>query len=133
MLITETKYLEIKEPVALDCGVELDDITIAYETYGELNEAKDNAIVVFHALTGDAHAAGYHSEHDKKAGWWDIMIGSGKAFDTDKYFVVCSNILGGCKGTTGPASINKKTGEPYGLNFPVITIEDAVRVQKKTN
>ena len=131
MLIVETKYLKVKDPIKLDCGVELEDVTIAYETYGKLNTTKDNVIVVFHALTGDAHAAGYHSEHDKKPGWWDIMIGSGKAFDTDKYFVVCSNILGGCKGTTGPGSTNPKTGKPYGLDFPVITIEDAVRVQKK--
>lgn len=131
MLITETKYYKIEEPVELDCGVSLDDITVAYETYGQLNEAKDNVIFVFHALTGDAHAAGYHSEHDKKPGWWDIMIGSGKAFDTDKYFVVCSNVLGGCMGTTGPCSINPKTQKPYGLDFPVITIEDMVRVQKK--
>jgi len=131
MFMVETQYYKIPESVELDCGVSLDNITVAYETYGKLNAAKDNVIMVFHALTGDAHAAGYHSEHDKKPGWWDIMIGPGKAFDTDKYFVVCSNVLGGCMGTTGPSSINPATQKPYGLDFPVITIEDMVRVQKK--
>ncbi len=130
-MIVETKYFDIDEPIKLDSGDELSGIKIAYETYGTLNKTGDNAIVVFHALTGDAHAAGYHSENDKKPGWWDIMIGPGKAFDTDKYFIVCSNMLGGCMGTTGPCSINPETGKPYGLNFPVITIEDVVRVQKK--
>ena len=129
--IVETKNFKIEEPIKLDSGVELSDINVAYETYGELNENKDNAILIFHALTGDAHACGYHSENDRKPGWWDDMVGSGKAFDTDKYFVICSNILGGCKGTTGPSSINPKTGKPYGLDFPVITIEDTVKVQKK--
>ena len=130
-LIVETKNFKIAEPIKLDSGVELSDISVAYETYGELNENKDNAILIFHALTGDAHACGYHSEDDRKPGWWDDMVGSGKAFDTDKYFVICSNILGGCKGTTGPSSINPKTNKPYGLDFPVITIEDTVKVQKK--
>ena len=130
-MIVETKKFKINEPINLDSGVELSDIEVAYETYGKLNEKKDNVILLFHALTGDAHAAGYHSETDKKPGWWDDMVGSGKAFDTDKYFVVCSNILGGCKGTTGPSSINPKTNKPYGLDFPVITIEDTVKVQKK--
>ena len=125
----ETKYVTLDEKIELDCGKTLGDITVAYETYGQLNENKDNAILVLHALTGDAHAAGYHRE-DKKPGWWDNMIGSGKAFDTDKYFVVCSNILGGCKGTTGPNSINPETGKEWALDFPVITIEDTVKVQK---
>ncbi len=131
MFLVETKYHNVNEPIMLESGEELSDITVAYETYGKLNEQKNNAILVFHALTGDAHAAGFHSETDKKPGWWDMMIGSKKAFDTDKYFVVCSNILGGCSGTTGPNSINPKTGKPYGLSFPVITIEDTVKVQKK--
>ena len=129
--IVETKNFKINEAIKLDSGVELSDINVAYETYGELNENKDNAILIFHALTGDAHVAGYHSENDRKPGWWDDMVGSGKAFDTDKYFIICSNILGGCKGTTGPSSINPQTGKPYGLDFPVITIEDTVKVQKK--
>lgn len=125
----QTQYVDLENPIDLDCGKTLENVTVAYETYGELNENKDNAILVLHALTGDAHAAGYH-EGDKKAGWWDKMIGSSKAFDTDKYFVICSNILGGCKGTTGPSSINPTTQKEYGLDFPVITIEDTVKVQK---
>lgn len=129
--IVETKYYTIEENVKFESGVEFSPITVAYETYGELNEAKDNAILVIHALTGDAHAAGYHSENDKKPGWWDTMIGKGKAFDTNKFFVICTNILGGCSGTTGPSSINPKTQKPYGLSFPVFTIEDTVKVQKK--
>ena len=129
--IVETKYFSFEEKIKLESGLEFAPITVAYETYGELNEDKSNAILVLHALSGDAHAAGYHAENDKKPGWWDNMIGSGKAFDTDKYFVICSNILGGCKGTTGPSSINPETGKPYGITFPVITIEDMVKVQKK--
>lgn len=129
--VEKTKYFEITEDILLDSGEVLSPITVAYETYGELNEDKTNAIFLFHALTGDAHAAGYYSEDDKKVGWWDNMIGSGKAFDTDKYFVICSNILGGCSGTTGPGSINPKTNKPYGLDFPVITIEDTIKIQKK--
>ena len=129
--IVETKYYTFDESLTLESGIEFSPVTVAYETYGELNEAKDNVILVIHALTGDAHAAGYHSESDKKPGWWNDMIGSGKAFDTDKYFVVCTNIFGGCSGTTGPSSINPKTGRPYGTDFPVFTIEDTVKVQKK--
>lgn len=125
----QTQFINLDSPIELDCGKTLENVTVAYETYGELNKNKDNAILVLHALTGDAHAAGYH-KGDKKAGWWDKMIGSGKAFDTDKYCVICSNILGGCKGTTGPSSINPITQKEYGLDFPVITIEDTVKVQK---
>lgn len=129
--IVQTKFLEVKEPLTLESGKVLSEYTIAYETYGELNEKKDNALLVLHALTGDAHAAGKHSEDDKKFGWWNDMIGPGKAFDTNKYFVISSNMLGGCSGTTGPCSINPETQKPYGLDFPVITIEDTVKVQKK--
>ncbi|HBH17843.1 MAG TPA: homoserine O-acetyltransferase, partial [Cyanobacteria bacterium UBA9579] len=129
--IVETKYFNFEEKIKLENGLEFGPITVAYETYGKLNEAKDNAILVLHALSGDAHAAGYHSSEDKHSGWWDDMIGPGKAFDTDKYFIICSNILGGCKGTTGPASVNPETGKPYGLTFPMITLEDMVKVQKK--
>ncbi|MGD9637970.1 MAG: homoserine O-acetyltransferase [Alphaproteobacteria bacterium] len=129
--IVETNYYKIEEPIRLECGKELAPITVAYETYGELNEARDNAILVLHALTGDAHAAGYYSDDEKKLGWWDVMIGPGKAFDTNKFFIISSNILGGCKGTTGPSSINPKTNKEYALDFPIITIEDIVRVQKK--
>ncbi len=128
--IVETKYFDIDEPIELDSGASLNNVTVAYETYGELNKEKSNAILICHALTGDAHAAGWH-RGDKKPGWWEILIGPGKAIDSEKYFIICSNVLGGCKGTTGPSSINPKTGEEYGLNFPVITIKDMVKVQKK--
>jgi homoserine O-acetyltransferase len=126
----ETKYFDIEGIIELESGQKLKNVQVAYETYGELNASKDNAILLLHALTGDAHAAGYH-QGDKKPGWWDIMVGPNKAFDTNKYFIICSNMLGGCKGTTGPSSINPDTDKIYGLDFPVITIEDAVKVQKK--
>lgn len=129
--LVQTQYLEIKEPIELESGKVLSEYTIAYEIYGELNEQKNNAILVLHALTGDAHAAGKNSETDKNFGWWNEMIGPGKAFDTDKYFVIASNMLGGCSGTTGPCSINPSTQKEYGLDFPVITIEDSIKVQKK--
>lgn len=143
--LVKTQFLEVKEPLTLESGKILPEFTIAYETYGQLNENKDNALLVLHALTGDAHAAGRHSESDTKVGWWNEMIGPNKAFDTNKYFVVSSNILGGCSGTTGPCSINPTPtrgegadlsqvhlppNKPYGLDFPVITIEDTVKVQK---
>lgn len=129
--IVQTEFYTIEKKIKFESGVEFGPITVAYETYGKPNEAKDNAILVVHALTGDAHAAGYHNENDKKPGWWDDLIGSGKAFDTDKYYVISTNILGGCSGTTGPSSINPETGKPYGLSFPVFTIEDTVKVQKE--
>jgi homoserine O-acetyltransferase len=128
--IVETKYYDIEEPIELDSGRTLENVTVAYETYGELDKEKSNAILICHALTGDAHAAGWH-KGDKKPGWWDIVIGPGKALDTEKYFIICSNVLGGCKGTTGPSSINPETKKEYGLDFPVITIRDMVEVQKK--
>lgn len=120
---------EKDDGLELHCGKTLSPVNIRYETYGKLNETKNNAILILHALTGDAHVAGYHSTDDKKPGWWDDMIGSGKAFDTDKYFIVCSNIIGGCQGSTGPQSINPATGKVYGLEFPVITISDMVNAQ----
>jgi len=129
--IVKTQYFSFEDKITLESGVEFSPITVAYETYGELNEEKSNAILILHALSGDAHAAGYYSEQDKKSGWWDNMIGPGKGFDTNKYFIISSNILGGCKGTTGPSSINPLTQKPYGLDFPVITVEDMVKVQKK--
>lgn len=113
----------------LDCGQYLRPVTICYETYGTLNAAKSNAILLLHAFSGDAHAAGFHAPDDKTPGWWDIMVGPGKAFDTDRYFVICSNVIGGCSGSTGPGSINPETGKRYGLQFPVITIHDMVRAQ----
>ena len=130
--IVETQYYTFAEPpseLVLKGGEKLGPITLAYETYGELNDDKSNAILVFHALTGDANAAGYHKDA-KKPGWWDKMIGSGKAFDTDKYFIISSNVLGGCKGSTGPSSINPKTEKPYGLSFPVVTFDDIVLAQR---
>jgi homoserine O-acetyltransferase len=127
-MIAETRT-ERFESLALDCGETLAPVDVAYETYGELNAARSNAIYVCHALTGDAHAAGI-SHDGGKPGWWDSMIGPGKAFDTDRYFVICSNVLGGCRGTTGPASIDPATGKPYAMGFPVITIPDMVRLQK---
>ena len=127
--LVETKFLKIDEPFELESGKSLDNITIAYETYGKLNNDKSNAILICHALTGDAHAAGWHAG-DEKPGWWDIVIGPGKVLDSEKYFIICSNVLGGCKGTTGPSSINPKTKKEYGIEFPVITIKDMVNVQK---
>ncbi len=129
----EKRYFTFAEPpneMVLDSKARLGPITLAYETYGTLDENKSNVVLVLHALTGDSHAAGYYSENDDKPGWWDNMIGPGKGIDTDKYFVVCSNVLGGCMGSTGPASINPKTGEPYGMRFPFVTIADMVRAQK---
>ena len=131
--IVKTKYFtfaEGQDTFRLENGLTLGPVTVAYETYGELNENADNVIVIEHALTASAHAAGRHAPEDKVPGWWDVMIGPGKAFDTDKYFVVCSNILGGCYGTTGPSSVNPATGKRYAFEFPVITIKDMVRVQK---
>src|ERR1700735_1407019 len=109
--------------IALDCGVTLSPVEIAYEPYGKLTESKSNAILALHAFSGDAHAAG-------DGGWWTNMIGPGKAFDTDQYFVICSNVLGGCRGTTGPGSTNPETGCPWAMTFPAITISDMVRLQK---
>jgi homoserine O-acetyltransferase len=114
----------------LESGAVLSPVTVAYETYGRLNPQKDNAVLVCHALSGDSHVAGYYSEDDPKPGWWDFMVGPGKGIDTDRYFVICSNILGSCYGSTGPCAINPKTGQPYGLEFPVITIGDMVSAQK---
>ncbi len=126
----ETQKFHYDSNIELESGKEFGPIEVAYETYGELNKDKTNAILVCHSLTGDAHAAGWHAG-DEKPGWWDNMIGPGKAFDTEKYFVISSNALGGCQGTTGPGSINPETGEPYGLDFPVITVKDMTTVQKK--
>jgi homoserine O-acetyltransferase len=113
-----------------ESGYTFEHIQIAYETYGNLNKNKDNAILVLHALTGDAHAAGFHTPHDVKPGWWDPMIGPGRTLDTNKYYIICSNVLGGCRGTTGPSSLKPHTGKPYGMNFPEINVRDMVRLQK---
>ncbi|MDR0453795.1 MAG: homoserine O-acetyltransferase [Deferribacteraceae bacterium] len=126
----KTKYVTFKEELYLESGRLISPVTIAYETYGKLNASKDNAILICHALTGSAHAAGFHKAGDKP-GWWNDMIGSGKAFDTEKYFVICSNILGSCYGATGPSSIDPFTGKHYGRKFPVITVKDMVKAQKR--
>ena len=112
-----------------ESGVKFGRIEVTYETYGRLNPSKDNAILVCHALSGGAHAAGWHEGH-RKPGWWNNMIGPGKAFDTDRYFVISSSCIGSCYGTSGPASIDPETGKPYGLRFPMVTIRDMVNVQK---
>ncbi len=113
----------------LSSGEKLGPVTIAYETYGTLNSEKNNAILLNHALSGSSHAAGYYSSTDKNPGWWDAYVGPGKAFDTDIYFVICSNVISGCSGSTGPSSNNPDTGRPYGLDFPMITISDMVNAQ----
>ncbi len=144
----ETQFLDLPGALPLDCGRELQGVRVAYETYGTLAPARDNVILVCHALSGDAHAAGFSKApvaastrdgfraderdagKDRGLGWWDGMIGPGKAFDTDQFFVVSSNLLGGCRGTTGPSSIDAATGRPYGADFPVITVADMVRVER---
>jgi homoserine O-acetyltransferase len=144
----ETQFVDLPEPLALDCGRALHPVRIAYETYGTLSPARDNVVLVCHALSGDAHAAGFTAApvaastrdgfgaEDRDAGkgrglgWWDGMIGPGKAFDTDRFFVVSTNLLGGCRGTTGPSSIDPARGRPYGSDFPVITVADMVRAER---
>src|SRR4051812_284551 len=144
----DTRFLDLPEPLPLDRGGELYPVRVAYETYGTLSPARDNVILVCHALSGDAHAAGFAAtavaastrdgfradERDagrsQGLGWWDGMIGPGKAFDTDRFFVVSTNLLGGCRGTTGPASIDPVSGRPYGSDFPVITVADMVRAER---
>jgi homoserine O-acetyltransferase len=130
--LVKRKYFTFAEdePMLLDSGERLGPITLAYETYGRLNRERSNAILIVHALSGDAHAAGYHSRENPNFGWWEDCTGPGKAFDTNKYFVICSNVIGGCQGSTGPSSIDPRTSKPYGLTFPVVTIGDMVRAQR---
>jgi len=123
-------FCEPPHEMILEGGGRLGPITLAYETYGRLNRDKTNAILILHALSGDSHAAGKYSADDPKPGWWDNTIGPGKAFDTDQYFVICSNVIGGCQGSTGPSSVDPATGKPYALSFPIITVNDMVRTQK---
>lgn len=132
-IIVETHTIELfsdSRPLVMECGKKISPVQVAYETYGELNAACDNAVLVCHALTGSAHAAGFSSDDPKSAGWWEPFIGEGKGLDTSKYFVISSNFLGGCYGTTGSVSVNPKTGKPYGLDFPQMTVRDMVHVQK---
>ncbi len=131
--VVKTQYFTFAEdrPMQLESGASLGPITVAYETYGRLNADRSNAILITHALSGGGHAAGYSSATADKPGWWDSCIGPGKAFDTDRFFVICSNVLGGCYGTTGPSSINPATGKSYGLTFPVVTVGDMVDAQAK--
>jgi homoserine O-acetyltransferase/O-succinyltransferase len=118
-------------PLALACGRSLADYQLMYETYGELNAARSNAVLICHALSGHHHAAGYHSVDERKPGWWDSCIGPGKPIDTNKFFVVSLNNLGGCNGSTGPGSLNPATGKPFGADFPVMTVEDWVNSQAR--
>lgn len=129
------QYFTFAEPpntFTLESGASLSPVTLAYETWGQLSKNRDNAILVAHAFSGDSHAAGFYPDDpaDAKPGWWDSMIGPGKGLDTNKYFVICINILGGCMGSTGPSSINPETGQPYGLDFPMMTIGDIIETQK---
>jgi len=125
-------FAEPPNKFTLESGASLSPVTLAYETWGQLSENRDNAILVAHAFSGDSHAAGFYPEEpaDAKPGWWDSMIGPEKGLDTNKYFVICINILGGCMGSTGPSSINPDTGRPYGLDFPMMTIGDIIETQK---
>ncbi len=124
----EKKFFEYDKAFVLESEAVLDGFVLAYETYGTLSKERDNAILICHALSGDSHAAGLY-EGDRTPGWWEDMIGPAKAFDTDKYFIICSNVIGGCKGSTGPGSVDPKVDEPYRLNFPVVTVEDMVHAQ----
>ncbi len=128
--IVTTQYASFDLELRLESGRLLGPLTLAYETYGELNQDRSNVILVTHAWTGNAHAAGFHSAEDRKPGWWDNMIGPGKVLDTDRYFIICSNTIGSCKGSTGPTSINPRTKRPYRLSFPVLMVRDMVRAQK---
>ncbi len=133
-LLVERKTFTFAEPpneMVLDCGARLGPITLAYETLGELNAERTNAVLILHAFSGDSHVAGYLHQDDERPGWWDNMVGPGKPIDTNRYFVICSNILGSCCGSTGPSSINPETGKPYGLAFPMVTIKDMVTAQRR--
>jgi homoserine O-acetyltransferase len=132
--IVETKSFTFAEReddhLELESGARLGPVTVAYETYGALNAERSNAVLICHALSGTAHVAGFHGEMGRAPGWWETAVGPGKAFDTDKYFVICSNVLGGCAGTTGPTSLDPRAERPYGLTFPVVTVPDMVKVQR---
>lgn len=131
------KSANFAEPLTLQCGAMLPEVTVVYETYGTLNEHRDNAVLICHALTGDSHVAAHpeaaleNPAEPDDPGWWNLLIGPGKHIDTNRYYVICPNVLGGCRGTTGPASTNPATGRPYGADFPVVTVDDIVAVQKR--
>ena len=127
--LVKSQQIDFNENLTLDCDHTLPEFTLAYETYGELNTQRSNAVLICHALSGDQHAAGYHNTSDKKSGWWDNCIGPGKPFDTNRFFFVCPNNLGGCSGSSGPNTINPKTGKHYALDFPIVTVKDWVRSQ----
>ncbi|MCQ4311431.1 homoserine O-acetyltransferase [Pseudomonas stutzeri] len=129
--LVSPKVAHFAEPLALACGRTLNDYQLIYETYGELNAARSNAVLICHALSGHHHAAGFHDLDERKPGWWDSCIGPGKAIDTNRFFVVSLNNLGGCNGSTGPSSINPATDKPYGADFPVVTVEDWVNSQAR--
>ena len=129
--LVSPKVEHFAEPLALACGRTLHDYQLVYETYGELNAARSNAVLICHALSGHHHAAGFHDMDERKPGWWDSCIGPGKAIDTNRFYVVSLNNLGGCNGSTGPSSINPQTGNPYGADFPVVTVEDWVNSQAR--
>lgn len=127
--LVEPKFIQIDKPIELQCGRTLDGFRLIYEEYGELNADKSNAILVCHALSSDHHAAGYNSMEDRKPGWWESAIGPGKVIDTNRYYVLSLNNLGGCKGSSGPNQVNPESGEPWGPDFPIITVKDWVRSQ----
>ncbi len=129
--VVTPQRLRVEQPIALECGVTLESYELVYETYGRLNAARDNAVLVCHALSGDHHAAGFHAAEDRRPGWWDNCIGPGKPVDTERFFVVCPNNLGGCAGSTGPLSVNPATGRPYGPDFPIVTVRDWVASQAR--
>ena len=129
-LVTPHDFISA-QPFMFQSGQVIPGFTLRYETYGALNATRDNVVVICHALSGDHHCAGWHSPHDRKPGWWNNLIGPGKAVDTRRFFVVCANVLGGCQGSTGPSSLNPATGRPYGIEFPALTILDMVRAQRR--
>lgn len=128
--LVSTKDFRCGDPFEFESGQSIPEFTLRYETYGELNNRKDNVVLIAHALTGDHHCAGVHSLKDRKPGWWNSLIGPGKPIDTRRFFVLCANCIGGCQGSTGPKSIDPRTGQPYNLNFPFTTIRDMVRSQR---
>ena len=129
--LVKSSTFHFDQPLSLDCGEILDSYELVYETYGELNQSRDNAILVCHALSGTHHLAGYYSMEDRKPGWWESLVGPGKVIDTNRFYVVGVNNLGGCNGSTGPKSINPKTNKPYGPDFPIVTVSDWVESQSR--